>query len=39
VPVKRTWLGRFHHEAATIVIAPTGQVVAYSGDDARGEYV
>jgi secreted PhoX family phosphatase len=39
VPVKRTWLGRFRHEAATIVIAPTGQVVAYSGDDARGEYV
>ena len=30
VPVKRTWLGRFRHEAATFVIAPSGQVVAYS---------
>lgn len=39
VPVKRTALGRFRHEAATIAIAPSGQVVAYSGDDAQNEYV
>jgi hypothetical protein len=38
-PVKRTALGRFRHEAATIMIAPSGQVVAYMGDDARFEYV
>lgn len=38
-PVKRTALGRFRHEAATFVVAPSGQVVAYSGDDAQFEYV
>jgi uncharacterized protein len=38
-PVKRTALGRFRHEAATIAIAPGGEAVAYMGDDARGEYV
>ncbi|MCX6024456.1 MAG: PhoX family phosphatase [Chloroflexi bacterium] len=39
VPVKRTALGRYRHEAATVVIAPSGQAVVYSGDDARFEYV
>ncbi|NTU81505.1 MAG: PhoX family phosphatase [Chloroflexales bacterium] len=39
VPVKRTALGRFRHEAATITIAKNGKVVAYSGDDERFEYV
>jgi hypothetical protein len=39
VPVKRTALGRFRHEAATIGVAPNGQVVAYMGDDAVFEYV
>jgi hypothetical protein len=39
VPVKRTTLGRFRHEAVTFVIAPNGQVVGYSGDDAQFEYV
>lgn len=39
VPVKRTALGRFRHEAATFVVAPSGHVVAYSGDDAQFEYV
>ncbi len=39
MPVKRTALGRFRHEAATFVVAPKGQVVAYSGDDAQFEYV
>ena len=37
-PIKRTALGRFKHEAATTVIANTGQVVVYSGDDERFEY-
>jgi uncharacterized protein len=38
VPVKHTALGRFKHEAATMVIANTGQVVVYSGDDERNDY-
>jgi hypothetical protein len=38
-PIKRTSLGRFRHEAATVVVAPNGRVVAYSGDDAQFEYV
>ncbi|KAB8140032.1 PhoX family phosphatase [Chloroflexia bacterium SDU3-3] len=38
-PIKRTALGRFRHEGATIEIAPSGQVVAYMGDDAQFEYV
>lgn len=33
VPVKRTHLGRFRHEAASIVIAPNGRLVAYLGED------
>jgi uncharacterized protein len=37
-PIKRTALGRFKHEAATTVIASTGQVVVYSGDDERFDY-
>ncbi|NJL06561.1 MAG: PhoX family phosphatase [Chloroflexaceae bacterium] len=39
IPVKRTSLGRFRHEAQTFVIAPSGKVVAYTGDDERFEYV
>lgn len=39
VPVKRTSLGRCRHEAATIHVTKSGQVVMYSGDDARFEYV
>jgi secreted PhoX family phosphatase len=38
-PKKRTALGRFKHEAATIAIATSGQVALYSGDDERFEYV
>ena len=37
-PVKRTALGRFKHEAATVVVAPSGQIVVYSGDDERFEF-
>jgi uncharacterized protein len=33
MPIKRTHLGRFRHEAASIVIAKDGRVVAYLGED------
>ncbi len=39
VPVKRSTLGRFKHEAATCVVAPDGRVVVYSGDDEAFEYI
>jgi secreted PhoX family phosphatase len=39
LPIKRTALGRFKHEAATVVVAPGGQAVVYSGDDERFEYL
>lgn len=39
-PVKRTHLGRFAHEGVIFAPAVEGQpVVAYSGDDARFEYI
>lgn len=39
VPKKRTALGRVKHEAATSVVAPSGQVVVYTGDDERFDYM
>ena len=38
-PKKRTALGRFKHENAEIVVAENGHVVAYLGDDERGEFL
>jgi len=39
VPVKRTALGRFGHEAATSIINKDGRAVVYLGDDDYFEYV
>ncbi|THV17656.1 PhoX family phosphatase [Nocardioides caeni] len=38
-PVKHTMLGRFKHEGANVTVARNGKVVAYMGDDERGDYL
>ncbi|GAA6527290.1 PhoX family phosphatase [Intrasporangium sp. DVR] len=38
-PVKHTMLGRFKHEGANVTVAKSGHVVAYMGDDERGDYI
>ncbi len=38
VPVKRTALGRFKHEAVAIAESTTGHIAAYMGDDQRFDY-
>lgn len=38
-PKKRSALGRFKHEGGETVVAPSGQVVVYMGDDERFDYV
>ncbi|MDM3872208.1 PhoX family phosphatase [Porticoccus sp. W117] len=39
IPKKRTALGRFAHEGATIVAEHGKQVVAYSGDDGKNQFI
>ncbi|OUQ85849.1 hypothetical protein B5G50_24685 [Brevibacillus brevis] len=38
-PKKHTALGRFSHENTAMVLAPSGQLVVYMGDDAKDQYV
>ncbi|WP_353651353.1 PhoX family phosphatase [Nakamurella sp. A5-74] len=38
-PVKHTALGRLKHEGANVIVARSGHVVAYMGDDERFDYL
>ena len=39
MPIKRTALGRYCREGATVTHAKDGTLAVYSGDDTRGEYI
>ncbi|HWV14723.1 MAG TPA: PhoX family phosphatase [Cellvibrio sp.] len=39
VPIKRTAMGRYLRECASVFVADTGKMAIYSGDDTRGEYI
>lgn len=39
LPKKRTALGRYARECATVLVGENGEVAIYSGDDTRGEYI
>lgn len=39
IPVKRTSMGRFHHENVAIKISKNGKIAAYMGDDKSNECV
>ena len=39
MPIKHTALGRFRHEGCETTVAPSGQLVVYSGDDNRFDYL
>ena len=38
-PKKHSSLGRFKHEGANVIVAESGHVVAYSGDDEKFDYL
>lgn len=38
IPKKRTALGRVRHEGCTVVVATSGQIAAYTGDDERFQF-
>jgi secreted PhoX family phosphatase len=38
-PKKHSALGRFKHEGANVIVAKSGRVVAYMGDDERFDYL
>jgi hypothetical protein len=38
-PRKHTSMGRFKHEGANVIVADSGHVVAYMGDDERFDYI
>lgn len=38
-PIKRTALGRFCREGATVTLNARGELAVYSGDDTKGEYL
>ncbi|WP_426979149.1 PhoX family protein [Pseudarthrobacter sp. O4] len=38
-PKKHSALGRFKHEGANVIVADSGRVVAYMGDDERFDYL